>query len=324
MEEVKCKVCNQMFSLTETFCPECGFERHIYPEPISTDLEKYEEERVNKYKEQKIKKEEELKKQEDAFNKVSSQLSEARDTLKKSEEKLTTAEAKRKSDREEIDRLTSELKQANNNLSSAQVEQEKLLTELNELSGFSKKNEELIKQIAQLESAAKIVEAQRKDLVERLNKTNDSLTKEIEDHKKTKALLEQQNTRIQMHTDDSSDNPRLQPLLRPIHGQQQGKPAATIIFSFRGQSVQENVFEGDNIYAIPSNMTSPVSGDAFRIESMNSKTFRLYDLCGLTRKVNGDRLGTTGMQLYNDDYFSVGDITIQIKIQKINLRDMLI
>ncbi len=321
---MNCPICNKELQLTDTYCPECGFEMHIYPKPISSELKNYEEERVKKYKEQKTQKEEELKKQKEDYSKVSSQLSKACDTLKEQEEKLKIVEAKRKTNRQEIDRLASELKQANNKLSSAQVEQKKLLTELNKLSGSSKMNEELINQIAQLESAAKIVEAQRKDLVERLNKANDSLTKEIEDHKKTKALLEQQNTRIQTNTDHSSDNPRLQPHPRPIHGQQQGKPVATITFSFRGQSVQENVYDGDNIYAIPSNMTSPISGDAFRIESMNSKTLRLYDLCGLTCKVNGDRIGTTGIHLYNEDYFSVGDITIQIKMPKINLRDLLI
>ncbi|SFP14594.1 hypothetical protein [Prevotella sp. tf2-5] len=309
-----CHVCGT--KLENGVCTICGWTQMIFPSEVPSEIIEFNKQR------------------EKVAQKLHKEVCELKDTLKKLEktseevskyqQSLKKANAEAQTDRQEIDRLTSELKQANNKLSSAQVEKEKLLTKLNEFSESSKKNEELIKQIAQLESAAKIVEAQRKDLVERLNKTNDSLTKEIEDHKKTKALLEQQNTRIQMHTDDSSDKTRLQPLPCPMHGQQQGKPVATIIFSFRGQSVQENVFEGDNIYAIPSNLTSPVSGNAFRIESMNSNTFRLYDLCGLTRKVNGDRLGTTGMQLYNDDYFSVGDITIQIKMQKISLRDMLI
>lgn len=323
MEKEKCRICGHEMGITDTFCPECGFERHIYPDHLSPELKSYEEERVNKYKEQRKKQEEKLKDQKEAYNKASSQLSEARDRLKQKEDALKSVDSKIQSYNKEIDRLNGELRQANNELSSTQVEKGKLLSELNKLSGSSQKNDALLKQIAQLESAAKIVEAQRKDLVERLNKANDSLTKEIEDHKKTKALLEQQNTRIQMDTDHSSDNSRLQPHPRPIHGQQQGKPVATITFSFRGQAVQENVFEGDNIYAIPSNMNSPVSGDAFRIASLNINAFRLYDLCGLTRKVNGDRIGTTGMQLYNEDFFSVGDITIQIKMQKINLRDLL-
>ncbi len=112
MEEVKCKVCNQMFPLTETFCPECGFEKHIYPEPLSPELKKYEEERVNKYKEQRTKKEEELKKQEDAFDKVSSQLSEARDTLKKNEEELETAESVARVNKQKIAQLEKDLADA--------------------------------------------------------------------------------------------------------------------------------------------------------------------------------------------------------------------
>lgn len=112
MEEVKCKVCNQMFPLTETFCTECGFERHIYPEPLSPELKKYEEERVNKYKEQRTKKEEELKKQKDALNIVSSQLSEARDTLKKSEEELKTAETEARANEQRIAQLEKDLADA--------------------------------------------------------------------------------------------------------------------------------------------------------------------------------------------------------------------
>lgn len=125
MEEVKCKVCNQMFPLTETFCTECGFERHIYPEPLSPELKKYEEERVNKYKEQRTKQEKELKKQEDAFDEVSSQLSEARDTLKKSEEELKTAETEAQANKQKIAQLEKDLADAQLKASKAKGEKPK-------------------------------------------------------------------------------------------------------------------------------------------------------------------------------------------------------
>ncbi len=50
MAEVKCKVCNHPFPLTETFCPECGFERHVFPAPVSKEVEEYEKKRVEEYK----------------------------------------------------------------------------------------------------------------------------------------------------------------------------------------------------------------------------------------------------------------------------------
>lgn len=51
MEEVTCKVCSTKFDLSKSYyCPECGFEVHIYPAPISPELKNYEEERVKKYK----------------------------------------------------------------------------------------------------------------------------------------------------------------------------------------------------------------------------------------------------------------------------------
>lgn len=112
MEEVKCKVCNQMFPLTETFCPECGFERHIYPEPLSPDLKSYEEERIKKYKEQRKKQEEKLKDKEEAYNKASSQLSEAHDRLKQKEEELKNAEMDARANKQRIAQLERDLNDA--------------------------------------------------------------------------------------------------------------------------------------------------------------------------------------------------------------------
>ena len=90
---MNCPICNKELQLSDTYCPECGFERHIYSEPLSPELKKYEEERIKKYKEQRTKKEKELKKQEDAFNKVSSQLSETHDRLKQKDVVLKSKES---------------------------------------------------------------------------------------------------------------------------------------------------------------------------------------------------------------------------------------
>lgn len=110
---MNCPICNKELQLTDTYCPECGFEMHIYPEPLSPELKSYEEERVNKYKEQRTQKEKELKKQEDAFDEVSSQLSEARDTLKKKEEELKTAETDARANKHRIAELEKEIKTLN-------------------------------------------------------------------------------------------------------------------------------------------------------------------------------------------------------------------
>lgn len=297
MAEENCKVCGHSYILTETFCPKCGFERHIFPAPVSKEVEEYEKKRVEEYKGR------------------WEQAQEQKEEIEKLNSDLQTAKDKSVVDKQELEKLRINLEEATHQTSAIAKEKER------ELSESSKKNEELKRQISQLESAAKIVEAQRKDLVEKLTKANDSFTKEVEDHKRTKKKLERLlNAAGPVHV-EPKPMPRPQPRQNPP--QPQGQPVAKIIFSCGTQTVQENVFDGNNSYAIPSSMNSPVSGDVFRIESVNGKVFRLYDLCGLTCKVDGDKIRTTGIQLYDKDYFSVGQITIQIKLPKMNLRDLL-
>lgn len=52
MVEEKCKVCGHPLSVADTFCPECGFERHVLPIPVSKEVEEYENNRIRNYKEQ--------------------------------------------------------------------------------------------------------------------------------------------------------------------------------------------------------------------------------------------------------------------------------
>lgn len=43
----KCKVCGGDLNLSDSFCPQCGFEHHILPEPVSNEVRMYEEKRIN-------------------------------------------------------------------------------------------------------------------------------------------------------------------------------------------------------------------------------------------------------------------------------------
>lgn len=303
MEEVKCKICNHTFPLTETFCPECGFERHVLPTPVPKAVEDYENERIHNYKEK-------LERQRQSIEKTGNQVALISEKNKSLEEQQKVLEQQLKVEK---DKALKNQRDLTNALESANKYKK-------ELSDSFEKNETLKKQVSMLESAAKVVEAQRKDLVEKLKKANDNLAKEINEHKQTKAKFEHLAT---THILVRPEHRPVQPQQCPGASQQQVQPVAKIIFSCGTQTIQENVFDGNNNYPIPSSMNSPVSGDAFRIESINGKVFRLYDLCGLTCKINGDKIGTKGMQLYDKDYFSIGHITLQIKLPKMNLRDLL-
>ena len=275
---MKCPICNYELPQDESFCPQCGFEIHILPACVSKELGEYESRRVEDYK---------------ILWKKNQQV------LSNFKKQLETLEYEKTKMENEHHSLSNQLDTQFNKVCELKTKLDEVTIAYN--AEFSH-NTNLKKQISMLESTAKVVEAQRKDLIERLNKTEDDLAKEKNDHKETKSRLKQ----LEKHST-----------------QQQGQPVAKIIFSSGTHTIQNDVFNGNNKYMIPSSMNSSVCGDAFRIESVNGKVFRLYDICGLTCKINGDKIGTAGMQLYHNDRFSVGHITIQIELPKMNFRDFL-
>lgn len=48
---MKCPICNEEYQLTDSFCPNCGYEIHILPGNISDAARKYEETREKNYRE---------------------------------------------------------------------------------------------------------------------------------------------------------------------------------------------------------------------------------------------------------------------------------
>lgn len=50
-EKSVCKVCGEEIPLTEAFCPHCSFPQITYPKSISEEIRKYEDNRVEKYRE---------------------------------------------------------------------------------------------------------------------------------------------------------------------------------------------------------------------------------------------------------------------------------
>lgn len=337
MTEEKCKVCDQSYSVTEIFCPHCGFERHVLAMPISQEVENYERRRVEEYS-NKWRQAQEQKTKIDSLNSdledAKNQSADDSQKIKELNGEITELNGEIRKLNGEIGNLNRDLKEATRQTNDTLAEKDKQLAKLQQecntikadYEGEVANNKELKQKVTRLESATKVVEAQRKDLADKLNKANDSLAKEVSEHKKTKKRLEQL---------ESAATPPPSPVVAPkpkptskpqppqVPTQQRGEPVAKVIFSYGSNTVEENIYEGTNDYAIPSSMSSSVSGYAFRIEVTKDKTFRLYDLCGLTCKVNGDKIGPRGMQLHQNDYFGVGDITIQVKLPKMNWSDFL-
>lgn len=305
----KCPVCGEPMNLFVPFCPRCSFEVHILPDGTPENIRKMEEERVRVAK--------------NAYAQHAAAANE-NTSLAESNKRLT----------EEISRLDKEKKELQNrtvHIKDLAAKNDKEIAVLTipasevkkELDAANKKIGEkncaldgLNKKISQLESAAKIVEAQRKDLIEKLNKANDSLSKEIAEHNKTKKLRGQQ--KAEKNNQSSPIPPKDKPQPRPVTGQQQGKPVGKVIFSCRGTRREQTIYQGKNVYCMPEGFKGPHDVGLFRVEEKDGN-FRLYDICGQTKKSNGSIIGSAGASIKADSVFWCYDVVIGFDLPDINL-----
>ena len=49
---IKCQACGEALNLSDQFCPKCGYELHIYPNPVPKEVEEYENARLENWKNQ--------------------------------------------------------------------------------------------------------------------------------------------------------------------------------------------------------------------------------------------------------------------------------
>lgn len=125
MVEDKCKVCGGDLNLSDSFCPQCGFEHHILPEPISVEVKMYEENRIEVCKKVWEERNQGLKLQK-AYNK---ELSE-KNTL---EQELEKARKKTQSTEEEKERYKAQIDKTQKELASVKKENQDLLAYIQSL-----------------------------------------------------------------------------------------------------------------------------------------------------------------------------------------------
>lgn len=170
MAEVKCKICNHPLPLTETFCPECGFERHIYPE----SLKRYEEERIEAYKKVWEEHKQGLEKLKKNYEVEVSKNKTLEDNLKEEKAKNTGAEQEKERYRDQADKATKELE------------------------SLKKKNQSLNADVQSLMSQNQSLKTERERAYESLSKereehriTKNALSVEKNAHNRTKELLKE-------------------------------------------------------------------------------------------------------------------------------------
>ena len=287
MAETKCKVCDHPFPLTETFCPECGFERHVFPALISKEVEEYEKKRVEEYKGR------------------WEQTQEQNKEIEKLNSDLQTANDKSVADKQELKKLRTNLEEATHQASAIVKEKERQLLE------SSKKNEELKRQISQLESATKVVEAQRKDLVEKLTKANDSLSKEIEDHKKTKTVLEE----LKSHKTTTIIDPERPQPQQATQPNTQRTVIGKVMFTSGGRTESVELYSG--LCRVTAPQWTNMRGELFEINGSNG-LYRLFDIKGNICDRHGKPIPPQGTTTRNNDVFTSGNVTIRFTLPEID------
>ena len=304
---MNCPICNNELQLTDAFCPNCGFEIHIYPANDATKA--FEKTREGKYKdtwkalnESKA----ESQKLEIQSQKIQQKLDEKQKELDDKTKNLgdLLSEACH-----EIAQLETQLKEKQEGASQFQKTIEKLkkqigdyLDQKKEKEEWKSKYEELSKQTSstQEELAKQMSSAQLE--ISQLKSQLQSMTEEKERLENT---LKQNNQSASSNPSDSASS----------SNQNRGERKGEVVFTDEISATTINIYAGDNIYTTPQNMFSGYTGNLFRINE-NNGAFTIYDLCGGTRDDRGRGIPPFGKEIQNNGVYHVGSITIRIKIQK--------
>lgn len=144
MVEDKCKVCGGDLNLSDSFCPKCGFEHHILPEPVSNKVRMYEEKRINACKKVWEEHKQRVEKLQKDYDEKISENKAFEYNLNEAKAKIATAE-------QEKGRLKSQVDKANKDLASAKKENQGLVDKVQSLTLQNQKLEEKTKQLKHVE-----------------------------------------------------------------------------------------------------------------------------------------------------------------------------
>lgn len=311
---MNCPICNNELQLTDAFCPNCGFEIHIYPANDATKA--FEKTREGKYKdtwkalnESKA----ESQKLEIQSQKIQQKLDEKQKELDDKTKNLGNllSEARHK-----IAQLETQLKEKQEGASQFQKTIEKLkkqisdyLDQKKEKEEWKSKYEELSKQTSstQEELAKQMSSAQLE--ISQLKSQLQSMTEEKERLENT--LKKQNNQSASSSPSDSASS----------SNQNRGERKGEVVFSDGQHTIKQDIYPGNNVYKTPQPLHTDIIGNLFVIVEDNGE-FTIYDRCGFLKKANGREVGEKREQFFNGDVFSVGSIQIQVELPDINFDDI--
>ena len=104
-----CPVCKGLLGMHDSFCPKCGFERHILPEHVSDEVRKYENKRIEVCKKVWEERKQGLEKLKKDYEAEVSKNKTLEGSLKKEKAKKTAVEQEKERLRDQVDKATKEL-----------------------------------------------------------------------------------------------------------------------------------------------------------------------------------------------------------------------
>lgn len=305
-----CPICNHELPQNESFCPQCGFEIHILPEGVSDAVKVYENARITNY------------------IKIWDTIQNTNTTLQKQEEEKSSLQTELSSSQEKLQIATQQVADLTKQISSAQKEINSLEAQLkakqgsiakflSNISDLTKIKEEDRERLARITDERDKLNAQYRDLSNKMSEAQyaiqqleSRLQTLITEKERLEGLLAQQQSNPQSNTSNISAS--------SSHNSNNRERKGEVEFVDKSIKIKQNIYEGTNIYALPTQMRSSYQRDVFSI-SLKDGRYVIKDCCGALKKANGRSVHERGEELFNGDLYNIGSIQIIIHLPEFNL-----
>ena len=324
MGNTNCPVCKTPIGLQTRFCPTCKFERHIFPDGVSKEVQAEENLRIEKahefYELYVAAKSAADNAKAAADKEMQSKLDEANEALedeKKAHNKTKTALKNEKKAHEEtesdLEKEKTDHEETRSNLAKEQTAHNKTKAAL------KKEKTDHEETMSDLEDEKTAHERTKSNLAKEQtahNRTKDALKYEEAAHKETKSDLaneQEAHKQTKKALDDLKKNPQTPP--HPVQTPPPGpdkKVIGKVLFTQAGRSEAVDLYEGGCRVTAPA--WTNVKGELFEIKCDNGMYF-LRDLSGRMYNRHERKISPL-VTVSNKDAFRIGELIIRLSFPK--------
>jgi DNA repair exonuclease SbcCD ATPase subunit len=348
---MKCPICNEEYQLTDSFCPNCGYEIHILPGNISDAAREYEETREKSYKktwvalnesqadsqrleaenskiQQKFDEKEhelkdivaqnekldiQLKALEEERNQLLSQITERKSTIQKLRDQIGDYLSLKK-EKEDMKSKSNEWESKYNGLFADMSDAQRKISQIqSQLQSMTKEKEEWKSKSEEWESKYNSLFADMSEAQHKISQIKSKLKSVTEEKERLEGVLSKRNN--SQTNNSNSTNPQTS------SPQNRGERKGEVLFTDGQHEIKQGIYTGRNVYLAPQIMHSDYDGDLFTIIE-NNGVYTLYDNCGAVKKANGRAVREKGEQVTDGDIFCIGLIQIHIILPEIDFNSI--